>query len=355
MLFRSEESLYFANPGAEENFKPEYYFHWADYNNNPVNEWQSVVANLLSFPMAHQLIGYYTIADDKDKTLKVLRSYQYFAVNKIGDVTHNVNWDTHKHRGGFVWHTTGSGKTMTSFKSAQLIANSGEADKVIFLMDRIELSTQSLDEYRGFAGDDEAIQDTQNTAVLFSKLKSTDYDDKLIVTSIQKMSNISAENGVMQSEIDAIGRKRLIFIIDECHRSVFGDMLISIKNTFKRALLFGFTGTPVFEENAHNEVMTETIFGDMLHKYTIANGIPDNNVLGFDVYRINTYNDDELREKAAFAELEVKCIEDIENDEDKMKVYNAFMDMPMVRSYMENGKMKRGLESYLPKIGRAHV
>lgn len=204
--------------------------------------------------MAHQLIGYYTIADDKDKTLKVLRSYQYFAVNQISKVTYEVNWDTHQHRGGFIWHTTGSGKTMTSFKSAQLIANSGDADKVVFLMDRIELSTQSLDEYRGFAGESDAIQDTQNTAMLISKLQSTDNDDRLIVTSIQKMSNINAKHGISQTVIDSIGRKRLVFIIDECHRSVFGNMLIDIKNTFPRALLFGFTGTPVFEENAHNEL-----------------------------------------------------------------------------------------------------
>lgn len=300
--------------------------------------------------MAHQLVGFYTIADDKDKTLKVLRSYQYFAVNKISNVTHKTNWDTHQHRGGYIWHTTGSGKTMTSFKSAQLIANSGDADKVVFLMDRIELSTQSLDEYRGFAGEDEAIQDTQNTAFLLSKLKSTDKDDRLIVTSIQKMSNINSGHGIAQTEIDFVGRKRLVFIIDECHRSVFGDMLIGIKNTFPRALLFGFTGTPVFEENAHNEIMTETLFGDMLHKYTIANGIPDRNVLGFDVYRVNTYDDNELREKAAFAQLKVKRIEEIEGDEAKMAIYNKFIDeMQMPGTYTEGGETKHGIEHYLPK------
>ena len=105
---------------------------------------------------------------------------------------------------------------MTSFKSAQLIANSGDADKVVFLLDRIELSVQSLDEYRGFAGEDEAIQDTQNTAILLSKLKSTDNDDRLIVTSIQKMSNIKAGKDISQDDIDLIDRKRLVFIIDEC-------------------------------------------------------------------------------------------------------------------------------------------
>lgn len=345
-----EETLYFANPGAEENFKPEYYFHWADYNNTIISDWRRVVADLLSIPMAHQLVGFYTIADDKDKALKVLRSYQYFAVNKISSVTHKTNWDIHQHRGGFIWHTTGSGKTMTSFKSAQLIANSGDADKVVFLMDRIELSTQSLDEYRGFAGEDEAVQDTKNTAILLSKLKSTDPDDRLIVTSIQKMSNINSKNGISQAEIDSVGRKRLVFIIDECHRSVFGNMLIGIKNTFTRALLFGFTGTPVFEENARNEIMTETLFGDMLHKYTIANAIPDRNVLGFDVYRENTYDDNELREKAAFAQLKVKRIEEIEGDEEKMAIYNKFIDeLQMPSTYTEGGQTRHGIEYYLPK------
>lgn len=348
-----EETVYFANPGKEENFKTEFQFHWADFNNEVVSDWRRVTSDLLSIPMAHQLVGFYTIADEKDNTLKVLRSYQYFAVNKISDRTHNTNWDNHQHRGGYIWHTTGSGKTMTSFKSAQLIANSGDADKVIFLMDRIELSIQSLDEYRGFAGDSDEVQDTQDTAILMSKLKSNDSSNRLIVTSIQKMSNIHPKQGIAQAEIDLIGKKRIVFIIDECHRSVFGDMLVSIKNTFPRAILFGFTGTPIFEQNAHKEITTETIFGDMLAKYTIANGIPDGNVLGFDPYMINTYHEDELREKAAFAQLGVKRIEEIENDDEKMKIYRKFTDpkqMEMAASYNDAaGEIRHGIEYYLPK------
>ena len=345
-----EETLYFANPGTEDKFKTEFMFHWADFNNTVVNDWHRVVSDLLSIPMAHQLVGYYTIADDKDKTLKVLRSYQYFAANKICDVTHRTNWDTHQHRGGYIWHTTGSGKTMTSFKSAQLIAKSGDADKVVFLMDRIELSTQSLDEYRGFAGEDEAIQDTENTAILVSKLKSKDPDDRLIVTSIQKMSNVKTDKGIATDEIEYIGRKRIVFILDECHRSVFGDMLTSIKKTFPRALFFGFTGTPVFEENAHNEITTDTLFGNMLHKYTIANGIPDHNVLGFDPYMVTTYDENELRENAALCYLNAKNYAEIEDDEEKMKVYDKFVnDMEMTSTYMENGKQVHGVEYYLPK------
>ena len=362
-----EETLYFANPGAEDKFSKQFYFHWEDFNNSIVGDWKKVATDLLSIPMAHQMVGFYTIADDKDKTLKVLRSYQYFAVSKISDVVEKTNWDEHQHRGGYIWHTTGSGKTMTSFKAAQLIANSGNADKVVFLLDRIELSVQSLDEYRGFADDPDSVQDTADTSILLAKLKSTDVDDRLIVTSIQKMSNIKEGVGISKELIDLIGKKRLVFIVDECHRSVFGSMLISIKNTFPRALLFGFTGTPVFEENAKNEIMTETLFGDMLHKYTIANGIPDGNVLGFDPYMVNTYDENELRELVAFHHIDLKMrdrnpdeepkkrtteeyLKLIEEDEDLEKIYNRFIsELQMPDTYTEYGKQIHGIEHYLPK------
>ena len=362
-----EETLYFANPGAEDHFSKQFYFHWEDFNNSIVSDWKKVATDLLSIPMAHQMVGFYTIADDKDKTLKVLRSYQYFAVSKISDVVKKTNWDEHQHRGGYIWHTTGSGKTMTSFKSAQLIANSGDADKVVFLLDRIELSVQSLDEYRGFADDPDSVQDTADTSILLAKLKSTDADDRLIVTSIQKMSNIKEGTGISKEVIDMIGKKRLVFIIDECHRSVFGSMLISIKNTFPRALLFGFTGTPVFEENAKNEIMTETLFGDMLHKYTIANGIPDGNVLGFDPYMVNTYDENELRELVAFRHIDLKLkdrnpdeetrkrsteeyLKLIDEDEELRKIYDRFVsELQMPDTYTENGKQVHGIEHYLPQ------
>lgn len=362
-----EETLYFANPGSEDRFSKQFFFHWEDFNNTIVSDWKKVATDLLSIPMAHQMVGFYTIADDKDKTLKVLRSYQYFAASKISDVVKKTNWDEHQHRGGYIWHTTGSGKTMTSFKSAQLIANSGDADKVVFLLDRIELSVQSLDEYRGFADDPDSVQDTADTSILLAKLKSTDKDDRLIVTSIQKMSNIKEGVGISQEVIDQIGKKRLVFIIDECHRSVFGSMLISIKHTFPRALLFGFTGTPVFEENAKNEIMTETLFGDMLHKYTIASGIPDGNVLGFDPYMVNTFDENELRELVAFHHIDLKLkdrnpdeepkkrtteeyLRLIDEDEELQSIYNRFVsELQMPDTYTENGKQVHGIEHYLPK------
>lgn len=242
-----EETVYFANPGPEGQFNPSYYFHWADFYNEPMNDWKDVTTALLSIPMAHMLVGFYTVADGSDGILKVMRSYQYYAASKISDAVSKAKWENDQQRGGYIWHTTGSGKTMTSFKSAQLIASSKDADKVIFLMDRIELGTQSLKEYRNFAGENEEVQATENTDVLVDKLKSTSPSDTLIVTSIQKMSNIKddAQNKLNPNDIALINAKRLVFIVDECHRSTFGDMMQTIKHTFPKALFFGFTGTPM--------------------------------------------------------------------------------------------------------------
>lgn len=333
-----EKTLYFANPGASEKFSPSFYFHWADSNNEEIHDWKRIVANLLSIPMVHQMVGYYTIADDKDETLKVLRSYQYFATNKIWERVRETEWDNHAHKGGFIWHTTGSGKTITSFKAAQLIAKSNDADKVVFLLDRIELSTQSADEYRGFANADDNVLETDDTRNLLRVLESDSRDESLIVTSIQKMSRINTANNIPQSTIDKINGKRVVFIVDECHRSVTGSggvsgsgMLLTIKNTFPRAVLFGFTGTPIFEDNAHGEMTTAVIFGDNLHKYTLASGIPDGNVLGFDLYRVDTFQENEIRESvalrmtAAEGEPVPESVEEISEDKEKMAIYNKWM------------------------------
>lgn len=327
-----EKTLYFANPGESKNFSPSFYFHWADFNNEEVHDWKRIGANLLSIPMAHQMVGYYTIADDKDETLKVLRSYQYFAATKIWERVRGTNWDDHAHRGGYIWHTTGSGKTMTSFKSAQLIAKANDADKVVFLLDRIELSTQSADEYRGFANADDNVLDTEDTRNLIRVLESNSKDECLIVTSIQKMSRITQANNIPQSTIDSINQKRVVFVVDECHRSVTGSgkdsgsgMLLTIKNTFPRAILFGFTGTPIFEANARGEMTTEVIFGDMLHKYTLASGIPDGNVLGFDLYRVDTFTEHDIREAVALRMAEAESIDEIANDTAKVELYNKIM------------------------------
>lgn len=345
------ETVYFANPGPDGKFNSDYYFHWADYNNEPINEWDKVASTLLSIPMAHQLIGFYTIADDSDGILKVMRSYQYFAASAISDKVAKTKWEAGNQLGGYVWHTTGSGKTMTSFKSAQLIASSKDADKVVFLMDRIELGTQSLKEYRGFANENEDVQATENTGVLITKLKSTDPADTLIVTSIQKMSNIKEEeDGLKARDIEYINGKRIVFIVDEAHRSTFGEMLITIKTTFPKAIFFGFTGTPIQEENKKKKNTTITVFGNELHRYSIADGIRDKNVLGFDPYKVLTFRDKDVRKVVALEKAKAETEEEAVSDPTKSKIYYKYMDASqttMVGQYDSKGEYIKGIEDYI--------
>ena len=364
-----EETKYFANPGPDGKFNPNYQFNWADFNNEPINYWKDIASTLLSIPMAHQLIGFYTVADDTDGTLKVMRSYQYYAANAISDKVAKTNWqqlgnvaNNPDRLGGYVWHTTGSGKTMTSFKSAQLIAQSKDADKVIFLMDRIELGTQSLSEYRNFANEGEDVQATEDTNTLITKLKSSNSADTLIVSSIQKMSNIfeavdDEGTATNTADIEKIRAKRLVFIIDEAHRSTMSGgkenkegMLVRIKKTFPRALFFGFTGTPIHEENKINSNTTADVFGNELHRYSIADGIRDGNVLGFDPYKVSTFRDSDLREKVALEQAKATTVIEAINDPVKKKKFNYFMnDVPMAGYQDATGKYHKGIEDYIPK------
>lgn len=348
------EAVYFANPGPDGKFNPDYYFHWADFNNEPINEWDKVASTLLSIPMAHQLIGFYTVADDSDGVLKVMRSYQYFAASAISDKVAKAKWEGNNQLGGYVWHTTGSGKTMTSFKSAQLIASSKDADKVIFLMDRIELGTQSLKEYRGFADENESVQATENTNVLITKLKSSNPADTLIVTSIQKMSNIKDEAGGLNArDIELISDKRIVFIVDEAHRSTFGDMLLTIKNTFPKAMFFGFTGTPIQDENQKKKNTTSTVFGNELHRYSIADGIRDKNVLGFDPYKVLTFKDKDVRKVVALEKAKAQTEEEAISDPVKSKIFYKYMDanqVGMVGHFDEKGDYIKGIEDYIPNV-----
>ena len=350
VAMESNETRYFANPGPENKFNSDFYFHWADFNNEPINDWHVIASTLLSIPMAHQLIGFYTVADNADGVLKVLRSYQYYAANAISDKVSKTQWDDKNQLGGYIWHTTGSGKTMTSFKSAQLIASSKDADKVIFLMDRIELGTQSLKEYRGFAEENEEVQETEDTSVLVSKLKSDNPSNTLIVTSIQKMSNINKENdGLKDADIKRMNTKRIVFIVDECHRSTFGEMLISIKETFPKAIFFGFTGTPIQDENQKKMNTTSDIFGNELHRYSIADGIRDKNVLGFDPYKILTYRDKDLRKAVALDKAKAKTEDEAIKNSEKSKIYYHYMnDVPMAGSFDSSGKYRKGIEDYIP-------
>ena len=297
------ETLYFANPGRERKFNSDYYFHWADFNNKYINEWEEIAEKFLSIPMAHRLIGYGTIADGTDNILKVMRSYQYHAAYKIySQVVKRVDWDDGQQKGGYVFHTTGSGKTMTSFKCAQLIKSSGKVDKIVFLMDRDELWKQTYDNYRNYSDCDD-IEDTENANSLLSKLEN-DTQNLLVVTSIQKMNILTTVQPTpYAARIAKVQKKKVVFIIDEAHRSTFGTMLRDIKLTYPRAMFFGFTGTPIMEVNAIDGITTDGLFGECLHQYKINEGIRDKNVLGFKPSKVITFEEEDLREKVALMKL----------------------------------------------------
>lgn len=348
-----EETVYFANPGSEGNFNKAFYFHWQDFSNQPINEWSKVISNLLSIPIAHQLIGQYTIADDNDKTLKVMRSYQYYAASRIADIVTKIDWEKPNTKGGYVWHTTGSGKTMTSFKAAQLIAEMKKADKVVFLMDRIELGTQSLSEFRGFADIADDVAGTENTKVLISKLADDSPSNSLIVTSIQKMSKIGEKETILDETIKKINRKKIVIIIDECHRDTFGKMLADIMCMFPNAVLFGFTGTPIIDDNAKNNgLQTTDIFGSEIHRYTIADGIRDGNVLEFDLHKVSTFDDKNLREIVALKECKVNSESEALSNSKKASRYYEFMEQKNMAGYTDEKTKEyvKGIEDYIPSV-----
>lgn len=219
---------------------------------------------------------------------------------------------------------------------------------MIFLIDRIELGTQSLKEYKGFAEDSEDVQAPENTDVLVAKVASANPTDTLIVTSIQKMSNIGDGRNieVKKANLDAIQLKRIVFIVDECHRSVFGEMMLQIKRTFPRVIFFGFSGTPIQDENQKKGSVIATIFGNELHKYSIACSIRDGNVLSFDPYKILTYKDDDLRQRVALEKAKVATVREAIVDP-KKKIFYEYKNKPVAGHKNNAGEYVKGIEDYI--------
>ncbi|WP_318713948.1 type I restriction endonuclease subunit R, EcoR124 family [Treponema sp.] len=338
-----EETRYFAHPGEYTKFNKGFAFKWAKERNVEVLEWEEFIHKFLYIPMAHEIIGFYTVPDKTDDSLKVLRSYQFNAVRSIRNKvsSHKDKWTDGIQTGGYIWNTTGSGKTMTSFKTAQIISEEGLCDKVVFLLDRIELGSQTLTEYKNFSDDTMDVQDTANTGKLWQRLLSDNntpgVNTKLIVTSIQKMSNL-VPNEKNKKDFEKINKKKIVIIIDEAHRDTFGTMLSVIKNSFPNALFFGFTGTPIFEENkkiiyskddsGSAEFTTADVFGDEFKDatYTIANGIHDGNVLGFDPCMKLLNNDNEVRKAAGYRACGTNDEEKIYTDESLTKCFQAYLN-----------------------------
>ena len=257
---------YFANnPNSGYKFT----FNWTDAANHPFNELDKFAVFFLEKCTLGKIIGKYIVLHEGDKCLMVLRPYQFYAVEKILDRVQNSNDN------GYIWHTTGAGKTLTSFKAAQLVSELDDVDKVMFVVDRHDLDTQTQSEYEAF--EPGAVDSTDNTDELVKRLQS---NSKIIITTIQKL-NAAASKTWYSNKIETIRHSRIVMIFDECHRSHFGDSHKKIMKFFDNAQIFGFTGTPIFTENAVDGHTTKEIFGNCLHKYLIKDAIADENVLGF--------------------------------------------------------------------------
>lgn len=257
---------YFANnPNSGYKFT----FNWTDAANVPFNDLGKFASTFFDKCTLGKIIGKYIVLHEGDKCLMVLRPYQFYAVEKILDRVENSNDN------GYIWHTTGAGKTLTSFKAAQLVAELDDIDKVMFVVDRHDLDTQTQTEYEAF--EPGAVDRTDNTDELVRRLHS---NSKIIITTIQKL-NAAVSKKWYSSRIEEIRHSRIVMIFDECHRSHFGDSHKNIIKFFDNTQIFGFTGTPIFVDNAVDGHTTKEVFGNCLHKYLIKDAIADENVLGF--------------------------------------------------------------------------
>ena len=258
---------YFANnPNSGYKFT----FNWTDAANVPFNDLEKFATVFFDKCTLGKIIGKYIVLHDSEKCMMVLRPYQFYAVEKILDRVENSNDN------GYIWHTTGAGKTLTSFKAAQLVSELDDVDKVMFIVDRHDLDTQTQAEYEAF--EPGAVDSTDNTDELVRRLHSN--SSKIIITTIQKL-NAAVTKRWYSSRIEEIRHSRIVMIFDECHRSHFGECHKNIVKFFDNTQMFGFTGTPIFVENAVDGHTTKEIFGNCLHKYLIKDAIADENVLGF--------------------------------------------------------------------------
>jgi len=299
------------NFNADEQFLPVY--QWADQKNNKISNLDDFSEVFLAKCKLGKMISQYMVLIASEQKLLIMRPYQIYAVNAIMDC---IN----ENRGnGYIWHTTGSGKTLTSFKTSTLLKDNPSIEKCMFVVDRKDLDKQTREEFNRFQ--DGCVEENTNTENLVRRMLSDDYADKIIVTTIQKLGiALDPQNrNNYQERLLPLRDKRIVFIFDECHRSQFGENHKAIKEFFPKAQLFGFTGTPIFEQNASNTQVTgeqaqykttEDVFQKQLHAYTITNAIDDRNVLRFHVDYFkpeeNSAAIDEATRKRAIAEAIIK-------------------------------------------------
>ncbi|MDY6457137.1 type I restriction endonuclease subunit R [Acinetobacter faecalis] len=270
----------------------EFTFPWADFENKHIHKIDDFATHFLNHTHITKMLTEYMVILEVEKRLMVLRPYQIYAVQQI---IQRVQEST---QNGYIWHTTGSGKTLTSFKASQLIMRLPEVEKVLFVVDRSDLDTQTVREFNAFK--ENSVDTTKNTSTLVAQLGQT--HDKLIVTTLQKL-NIAICNDRYADQIGYLKDKKVVIIFDECHRSQFGDTHRNIQRFFHQAQMFGFTGTPIFEDNSQLKLDTEegkvaittnALFDECLHKYVITDAIRDGNVLPFQIAYLGKYTSNGL-------------------------------------------------------------
>lgn len=303
IISNEENTRYFSNNGE---LRYEFTFPWTDEHNLKKNRLVDFTKSFLDKKHLWSMITKYIVTNETQKALMILRPYQYYAVEKIIDRVKN-----YPSFNGYIWHTTGSGKTLTSFKASQIIATLGEIDKVVFCVDRKDLDYQTAKEFNAF--EEGSISKVEDTNEFVEKMVSG--NKKVVVTTIQKLNNAISKPYYLK-QMEKIKNKRIVFIFDECHRTQFGDTHKRIDNFFTNKQFLGFTGTPIFAENAVKYRTTKDLFGDCLHKYTIKEAIDDENVLGFSVEYYSTFN---LKNKDGD---DLSSDEMIENGIDTKKVYS---------------------------------
>jgi type I restriction enzyme, R subunit len=303
---------YYAN-NRRQSFQQTFY--WADVNNRNIQELTAFSAAFLNPAHLGKMIGNYIVQNETHKILMVLRPYQYYATEAlIKQVRTNIG-------NGYFWHTTGSGKTLTSFKAAQIIMDLPDVHKVVFVVDRKDLDYQTMKEFNSFKAN--SVDVTDNTKALVEQLRSK---SKLILTTIQKLNN-AIQKAQHQASISSLATQRIIFIFDECHRSQFGETHNRIIGFFKNIQLFGFTGTPIFADNAYKNEMgkrtTADLFGECLHKYVITDAIRDENVLKFGIEYIGRYK----QKGNTFIDIEVEDIDtaEIYNDPNRLEKISDYI------------------------------
>ncbi len=297
---------YYANSKLESmNFKQT--FFWADKENKNITTLEKFTETFLERCHVSKMICKYIVLAEVPKILMILRPYQYHAVEAIIDRVSNSD------KNGYIWHTTGSGKTLTSFKTAQILMKLPKVHKVVFVVDRKDLDFQTTKEFNSFS--DGSVDGTDNTKALVKQFSD---DTKLIVTTLQKLNTAISKKQYL-SKMEQLKDKHIVFIFDECHRSQFGDTHTNIRKFFEKNQMIGFTGTPIFAENAIGKKTTADLFSTpALHKYVITDAINDDNVLKFSVEYIGKYKEKEGSDTNIDIEVESIDTKELLESEDRL-------------------------------------